>query len=84
MKPKFEYPDPTLSVSKLAYDLSLIYARTKFVEQLKADPKYFSRSLAPAEVEELDFLEKNFLLAYDYYTSHEPGDLERIYLDSGE
>lgn len=79
MNPNFIYQNPSVDVSKLAYDLALIYAKTKFEEVLKTDPEYFLCLPAPEEIEEAEFLEKKFLQAYGYYMGHEPGDLERSF-----
>ncbi len=83
MNPIFEYQNPKVDASKLAYDLAMTYARVKLDEMLRTKPGYFRDKPAPPEVEEVAFLEQQFMFAYDYYAAHEPGDLERTLREFG-
>lgn len=81
MNPKFECPDPTFDVSKLAYDLSLIYAKSKLDEKLRTDPDYFYGKPASVTVEEAEFFLGKFQQAYWYYSGIQPADMERAMQD---
>lgn len=76
MNPNFTYQDPSVEASKIAYDLSLIYAKVKFEEALRTGSESFSYGPASQEVEEAAFLEHKFMQAYEYYMGAGPGDFE--------
>lgn len=77
MTPNFQYIQPEVDVSRLAYDLALRYAQAKFEQTLRDDPDFFDGRPAPCEVEEAQFMLNKFMMAYEYCTGMEPGDLER-------
>lgn len=74
--PKINYGNVELSVRKIAYDLALVYARTKlekaFREGIDFDNPHVSR-----EIEELEYLNSQFLYAISYLSEAEPGEIER-------
>jgi len=82
MNPLFEYQNPKVDASKLAYDLAMVYARSKFDEMLRTDPDYFQSKSAPAEIEEIAFIEQLFMKAYKFYMGFEPRELERSFEES--
>lgn len=77
VKPNFTYPGPHIDASKLAYDLALIYAQTKFEDATAEDQDFFASGPAPKAVEEMAFIQEKFMQAYEYYIGSESGDLER-------
>lgn len=79
MNPLFEYRNPQVDASKLAYDLAMVYAKAKFDEMLRTDPDYFQYKPAPAEIEEIAFIEQAFMKAYRFYMGSEPRELERSF-----
>lgn len=76
MNPKIDYSQSTLKSSKIAYDLSLIYAKSKFEQKLRENYD-FDKGPAPAEIEELEALNSHFLFALEYFSSMDTGDVEK-------
>lgn len=72
---EFSYNCKSLEVSKIAYDLAKIYAKSKLEQKLQKDYD-FDKGVAPAEVEELEYLQEQFFFALDYLSHVNPGDLE--------
>lgn len=73
----FSYNGQNIEASKLAYDLALIYAKAKFDDALRTDPKQFDHLPADPETEAKEFLFGSFCSAYAYYLQQENGDIER-------
>lgn len=73
---KFCYGDLPFDVGKYAYDMSMLYAKIKTEQAFKEG--YFFDGPAPVEVEQIEYLQKQFFFAYDYLSGHDPGDFERL------
>lgn len=74
--PKIDYSGETVSASKIAYDLALIYAKAK-LDKAFHDEFDFDRSPVNREVEEIEYLRDHFLYALAYLSGSEPGEDER-------
>ena len=73
--PKFDYSNPRISATKIAYDLSMIYAKAKFEHKLYSGYD-FDTGNAPEAIEEQEYLIEKCFSAFDYYLCMEPGELE--------
>lgn len=76
MKPKFLYCDPSIDVSRIAYDLALIYAHAKFEAELRDEKELFETGVAPTHIEEKQRVYEHFVSAYSYYLETQPGEIE--------
>lgn len=64
-------------IESLAYDLAKLYAKSKLDHALQSGHK-FSDGPAPENVEELEYLLRDFVSAYDYFSGTDPTELERM------
>lgn len=77
MERKFTHQNVEIEISKLAYDLSIVYAKSKLDEMLRTNPEYFYGKPAYPSIEEAEFLLEKFKQAYCYYSDIQPGEIER-------
>ena len=75
--PEIDYSKTSFGVYKIAYDLALLYAKSKFENKLQ-NGFDFDKGIAPVEIEELEYLSDTFLFALDYFSALEPGDIEKM------
>lgn len=52
---------------KINYDLALIYAKTKLEEAISNN--LFDDAIAPIDVQRIEFLQEEFIYAWDYYSN---------------
>lgn len=52
---------------KINYDLALIYAKNRLEEAISNNQ--FDNALAPIDVQRIEFLQEEFIFAWDYYSN---------------
>lgn len=67
---KLKIENSTLDLDKLCYDLALIYAKTKYEDELRKDCLPIEHK-APDFIEESDYLLTLFSQAYSEYLSYD-------------
>lgn len=77
MVPSFIYDAQQFSAKDISYDLAKIYAKSKLDYMLQIGHN-FDIGLASEEIEQVEYLLSQFLLALDYLAAIEPGDYERL------
>lgn len=75
--PEIDYSKTSFGVYKIAYDLAMLYAKSKFENKLH-NGFDFDKGIAPEEIEELEYLSDIFLFAFEYLSNREPGDIEKL------
>lgn len=64
-----------MDIKKIAYGLSIAYAKSKFENELRKETQFY-HDAAPEEIEELEYLIEQFAFAYDYYSNIDETELK--------
>ena len=84
MQPIFQEEDFRISLPKMAYDLSLAYAKTKLEYAKEHEPELFEYGPAPQDIEELEYLHQQFHKALAYYAELNPRTCQSYFDDASK